>query len=414
MLDIKVETIFEMSSYFTDLQPEPPNAVLGLSQECLNDKFPNKINLTIGVYRTENGDNFVLPSVRSAEAAIFAQNLDHEYLPQDGLSVFNDCTQRLLFGDDASVISNNKICTMQTVAGTGALRIGTEFLKRVSPQSICAIPNITWQNHPNILNSLRVPTSKYRYLTEDGCNLDFDGMMSDLAILPAGSIVLLHSCAHNPSGCDPTNEQWCAILELMQEKRLFPFFDNAYQGFVSGNPDEDAYSIRLFAERGFEMVVACSFSKNFGLYGERVGALHIVTSTSEYVPKIQSVLRSIARYLYSTCPTHGSRIVSYILSNPDLCSQWKNECNSMATRLNSIRRKLFAALTDRNVKGSWKHIIMQRGMFSLTGIPSSAVLQLKEIHHVYMLSDGRISLAGLNDSNIHRFVDALVNVLGTN
>eukprot|EP01040_Poterioochromonas_malhamensis_P010801 gene10801-11773_t len=327
-----------MSSFFENIVPEPPNPILGLSQECTADPFPDKINLTIGVYRTEEGQPYVLPCVREAEDILSEMNLNHEYLVQDGLTDFNKATQKLLFGDDSPLIANEQIYTIQAVAGTGAVRLGIDFVKRVFPGATFSIPDITWQNHPTILDSVGIPFTTYRYLKDDGCTFNYDGVIEDLKKLAPDTFVLFHSCAHNPSGCDPTDEEWKGILQVMQEKQLFPFFDNAYQGFVSGNPDIDAYSIRLFASAGLELIAACSFSKNFGLYGER----------------------------------------------------------------------------EKNVKGTWEHVIIQRGMFSFTGISKPNVVKLKEEHHVYMLNDGRISLAGLNHGNIDRFVDSLVSVLGTN
>lgn len=403
-----------MASFLKDVVAEPPNIILGISQECQADKDPNKINLTIGVYRTEDGQPYVLPCVREAEDILNEMNLNHEYLVQDGLSEFNSVTQKFLFGEDSPLIANKQIFTIQAVAGTGAVRLGMGFLQTILPKVHFSIPDISWQNHATILSSIGVPYTTYRYLKDDGCTFNYEAVLHDLALLPEESVVLLHSCAHNPSGCDPTDEQWVGILNVVKERRLFPFFDNAYQGFVSGDPDVDAYSIRLFAQHNIPMIVACSFSKNFGLYGERIGALHLVASSEDEAKRSATVLRAVARTLYSTCPTFGARIVSFILSDPDRRDHWKRECASMANRLNEIRRELYEKLVARNVKGTWEHVIIQRGMFSYTGISAENVKILKEKHHVYMLTDGRISLPGLNHKNIDRFVDSLIDVLGTN
>lgn len=403
-----------MTSVFDNIIPEPANPILGRSQECTADPFPEKINLTIGVYRTEEGQPYVLPCVREAEDILNEMNLNHEYLVQDGLAEFNKSTQKLLFGDNSPLVANEQIYTIQAVAGTGAVRLGIDFVKRVFPNASFAIPDITWQNHPTIIQSVGLPFTTYRYLCDDGCTFNYEAVLEDLRKLPTGTFVLMHSCAHNPSGCDPSDEQWKGILDVFKERSLFPFFDNAYQGFVSGNPDVDAFSIRLFAESGLELIAACSFSKNFGLYGERVGALHAVTASKEEVPKVASVVRAAARCLYSTCPSFGARIVSYILSDPERKAVWMRECAGMANRLNEIRRLLYEKLKEKNVKGTWDHVVIQRGMFSFTGISHENVLRLKDEYHVYMLNDGRISLAGLNHSNIDRFVDSLASVLGTN
>jgi aspartate/tyrosine/aromatic aminotransferase len=398
-----------MTSFFENTPYEPPNAILGLSQECTNDLFPNKINLTIGAYRTEEGQPHVLPTVREAEKAIIEANGHHEYLVQDGLQQFNMVSQELLFGRQLANVQ-----TIQAVAGTGAVRLGADFVRKVAPTSIVAIPSTTWQNHNTIFSAVGAEVVLYHYLSSDGCTLDFEGMLADVRALPPRSVILLHACAHNPSGCDPSDDQWREILKVVQENNLLPFFDNAYQGFVSGDPEVDAFSVRLFMEANVEMIVACSFSKNFGLYGERIGALHVVCLSEIDKNKVGPVLRALSRALYSTCPTFGAKIVAMILSDPVKKQQWQQECASMASRLNSIRMDLYNALVSRNVKGTWNHVIVQRGMFSYTGIAEVDIKRLKNEHHVYMLNDGRISLAGLNQGNLGYFVDSLVAVLGVN
>ena len=267
-----------------------------------------------------------------------------------------------------------------------------------------------------LLLLLLIVTIINRYLTDDGTGLNFEGLLGDLESAPPKSVIILHACAHNPTGIDPTDEQWTKILSVIQAKNHIPFFDNAYQGFVSGDTNIDAYSIRLFASTGIEMFIACSFAKNFGLYGERVGALHIFTEESDVpsIPNITSQLRCISRAIYSTCPAYGARIVGTVLSNPVLKLQWENECSGMATRLNTVRKALYDSLVKNNVKGTWEHVVTQRGMFSYTGIPAWAVQRLRDEYHIYMLANGRISLAGLNTDNVETFVAALKNILGTN
>jgi len=254
----------------------------------------------------------------------------------------------------------------------------------------------------------------YRYLDSTGCALDFKGLMEDLAACPPGSVVLFHLCAHNPTGVDPSDDQWKEIIDLVKNNALLPFFDNAYQGFVSGCPHKDSIPARVFAETGLEMMVTSSFAKNFGLYGDRIGALHVVASDPNHVPNIASQIRVISRSLWSTCPTHGARIVSRILKDPTLKSLWEVECKGMADRLNNVRAQLHNELTRLNVKGTWHHVTAQRGMFSYTGIQASVVKKLKEDHHIYMLDNGRISLAGLNELNIPRFATALLEIMGSN
>ena len=241
-----------------------------------------------------------------------------------------------------------------------------------------------------MLDELNIPYKTYRYLSDDGTGLNIDGILADIEAAPEKSIVLLHACAHNPTGIDPTDEQWKKILAVIQAKNHMPFFDNAYQGFVSGDTNVDAYSIQLFASTGMEMLIACSFAKNFGLYGERVGALHIFIEEkdSDHIPNIASQLRCISRAIYSTCPAYGARLVGTILSDPSLKSQWEAECNSMANRLNTVRKALFDSLVKNDVVGKWDHVMQQRGMFSYSGIPAWAVQRLRDEYHIYMLANG--------------------------
>jgi aspartate/tyrosine/aromatic aminotransferase len=341
--------------------------------------------------------------------------LNHEYLPQDGDAKFLEVSQKFFFGEESNVLLNGRAYTIQGLSGTGSLLLGLTFIKKFFPEETTVyMPDTTWGNHPSMCNAAGLKLKRYRYLDSTGCALDFDGLLADISACDTGSVILLHMCAHNPTGVDPSDEQWLKILDVIKSKNLLPFFDNAYQGFVTGDAVKDAMPARLFAETGLEMIAACSFAKNFGLYGQRVGALHMVTSTPDNIPTVQSQLRVISRSLYSTPPLHGARIVARVLGTPELKSMWESECKGMADRLTSVRTILHAQLVQLNVKGTWDHIIAQRGMFSFTGLSADAVKRLKEEHHVYMLGNGRISLAGLNDSNIERFAKAILQILGTN
>ena len=304
--------------------------------------------------------------------------------------------------------------TIQGISGTGSIYIGLDFMAKMFPQRKCYIPSVSWENHEKICKEVNLPIGTYRYVDASGLRMDFEGMIADLRAVEVGSIILLHMCAHNPTGMDPTNEQWSIILEVMKEKNLFPFFDAAYQGFVSGDPDVDAFPVRLFVGAGCELMVASSFAKTFGLYGQRAGALHVVTISPATLPAVASQLRVCARVVYSTCPAHGARIVSTVLNNPELHSLWRHECAEMAQRLASVRSTLLQELIDQNVKGDWSHLSLQRGMFSYSGISAGAVRRLRSEFHIYLLESGRISLAGLNSSNISVFVRALKAILGSN
>lgn len=400
-------------SRFTSIPVAPPNPVLGLSRECQLDPSPNKINLTVGAYKDENGKACVLPSVRAAEGIVYNENAGHEYLTQDGYAPFLKVAQELLFGENSNIINEKKVYTIQSISGTGSLRLGAEFLKTFYPNSKIYMTNPTWGNHPTIFQYAGMKVDYYRYLDSSGSALDFDGMITDLKSCPMDSIILLQMCAHNPTGVDPSTEQWDQIADVCKERNLFPFFDNAYQGFVI-DPDTDAYSVRTFAKKGISMLAACSFSKNFGLYGERTGVLHAVVQNEDEIIGVGSQLRQMARPIYSTCPAFGARIVATILGDPVLKKQWLGECKAIADRMLGVRDQLYNELVAKNVKGKWEHVKIQNGMFSYTGLNEETVRRLKEVYHIYMLKSGRVNIAGLNDSNIHTFIDALLSILGTN
>lgn len=402
-------------SVFSELDTLPPDALFGVNSACQADESEDKINLTVGAYRDDDGRPFVLKSVKQAKEIIVKDpEANHEYLPLTGLRSFNELTAKVLLGEDVSASVLSRVHSIQGLGGTGCLRLGIEFLKRAYfpryPNAKFFIPKTTWPNHLNLLRHADVPFEVYSYLTQDGLALDFPGLLGDLKRCPPGSVVLLHMVAHNPSGCDPTREEWQSILQVVQEKNLFPFFDNAYQGF-SQNLEDDAYSVRLFASAGVEMLVACSYSKNFGLYGERVGSLHVFSADVTKGPALISHLSSLSRGLHSNCPSFGAKIVATILSRPDLKALWKEECCFMSSRLNSIRAKLYQLLVSHEAPGNWDHVLHQTGMFSLTGLSAEAIERLRSRHHVYMASSGRISLAGLNSHNVLQFVRAVVETL---
>jgi aspartate/tyrosine/aromatic aminotransferase len=397
---------------FSAVPLAPPNSILGVALECKKDSFPDKIDLTIGAYRDENGKPLVLDCVREAEEVIFNLKMDHEYQNQDGHTEFNLLSQRLLFGDQSNLLSSGRIYSIQGISGTGSLRLGAEFIAKFLGERTVYYPSVTWPGHPSILEEAGVKAATYRYLDSSGIRLDITGMLEDLSSLADGSILIFHNCAHNPSGIDPSEDQWREIMEMCKRRNYLPFFDNAYQGFVSGDPNKDAFAVRLFAENGFEMMVACSFAKNFGLYGERVGALHFVAAATADVPLIASQMRVISRSLYSTTPLFGARIVALILGDDTRRAKWEKECAAMARRISGVREQLYNALVERRVKGDWSHVTHQRGMFSYTGIRPEVVARLIKDFHIYLLGNGRISMAGLNAKNIPRFADALAECIG--
>ncbi|KAK8240201.1 aspartate aminotransferase [Phyllosticta capitalensis] len=401
-------------SQFAHLDQFPMDEAFMIMRDFALDTHPGKVSLGAGVYRDNDAKPWVLPSVRKAEQLVVQDpNIDHEYQPMSGHPPFVPLAQELTFGPLMASLSN-RIVTCQTISGTGANHFAAVFLSQVLSAKRVWISNPTWGNH-HLLWDISAPQVKqqlYSYYNAKTCSLDFDGMIQTLDTeAQPGDIILLHACAHNPTGIDPTPEQWKIIADVCERKRLFPFFDSAYQGFASGDLDQDAYAIRLFAERGFELAVAQSFSKNFGLYGQRVGALHIVVSRSEVAAPTQSHLTKLVRGEFSTAPVHGARIVTQILSDSSLRKQWYADLQVMSSRLKDMRRALYDELRRLGTPGSWEHIVDQIGMFSYTGLNAKQVARLRDEQHIYMMASGRASIAGLNTSNVAAVaaaIDAIV------
>jgi aspartate aminotransferase len=403
-----------MTSVFAAVLQAPEDPILGLNVAFAADTSPNKVNLGVGAYRTDEGKPWVLPVVRKVEEMLLNdKTVDKEYLTIDGLPAFRDAARRLILADS---VPDNKVVTVQALSGTGALRIGFEFLRRFygtkTPYKVY-LPNPTWPNHQNIIRDSGLQFAEYRYFDPKTNGLDYAGLCEDLKAAPSGSVILLHACAHNPTGVDPNYEQWQGILDIIRRKQHFPFFDCAYQGFASGDLNKDAYAVRLFAKAGCEMLIAQSFAKNFGLYGERIGALSVVTSTSQAVEPIRSQLKVIIRPMYSNPPAHGAHIVAKILNDPHLFQEWQSHLTEMSGRITLMRQKLYNALKALGTPGDWSHILKGIGMFSYTGIPEHLVDRLVKEHHIYMLRNGRISMAGLNTKNIDYFAQAIHHVYTT-
>ena len=347
-------------------------------------------------------------------------NLNHEYLPIAGLPEFTTASQKLILGKSSPAITEKRVTSMQTISGTGAVHIGALFLSKfynpANPAAkVCYVSNPTWANHNQIFNNVGIPVKSYPYFSKATKGLDFDGMIGSLKSIPEGSIVLLHACAHNPTGVDPTQEQWKAIAEVIKAKGHFPFFDTAYQGFASGSLAKDAWAINYFVEQGFELLIAQSYAKNFGLYGERAGCFHFITSpagsAAETTARVASQLAILQRSEISNPPAYGARIASLVLNDPALFAQWEDDLRTMSGRIIEMRSALRAKLEQLGTPGKWNHITDQIGMFSFTGLSEKQVAQLKEQYHIYMTKNGRISMAGLNTKNIDYFaksVDAVV------
>ncbi|PWZ01414.1 hypothetical protein BCV70DRAFT_157976 [Testicularia cyperi] len=402
----------QFKSTWAHVKAGPPDAILGVTEAFKRDQDPRKINLGVGAYRDENGKPYVLPSVREAESLVINAKGDKEYLPITGLADFTKNAAVLAYGKDSAPIKENRIAITQSISGTGALRIGGAFLQRHYPEAkTIYLPTPSWGNHTPIFRDSGLEVKQYRYYDKKTVGLDFQGMIDDLKSAPAGSIVLLHACAHNPTGVDPTTEQWKQISDVVNEKGHFPFFDMAYQGFASGDTDRDAFAVRYFVEQGHQIALSQSFAKNMGLYGERVGAFSVVCADPDEKARVDSQIKIIVRPLYSNPPMHGAKIAGTILADPTLYQQWLGEVKGMADRINGMRSTLKDLLVqDLNSKLNWDHITNQIGMFAFLGISPEQVAKLVNEHHVYLTGDGRISVAGITNHNVKHLAESLHKV----
>uniref|UniRef100_A0A5B7ADB3 Aspartate aminotransferase n=1 Tax=Davidia involucrata TaxID=16924 RepID=A0A5B7ADB3_DAVIN len=399
---------FGDNSVFGHVVRAPEDPILGVTVAYNKDPSPIKLNLGVGAYRTEEGKPLVLNVVRRAEQLLVNDSSRiKEYLPIVGLADFNKLSAKLILGADSPAIQENRVTTVQCLSGTGSLRVGAEFLAKHYHQHTIYIPLPTWGNHPKIFTLAGLSVKTYRYYDPATRGLNFQGLLEDLGSAPSGAIVLLHACAHNPTGVDPTLQQWEQIRQLMRLKGLLPFFDSAYQGFASGSLDADAQSVRMFVADGGECLVAQSFAKNMGLYGERVGALSIVCKTADVASRVESQLKLVIRPMYSSPPIHGASIVATILKDRNMYNEWTIELKAMADRIIRMRQQLFDALRARGTPGDWSHIIKQIGMFTFTGLNMEQVVFMTKEYHIYMTSDGRISMAGLSSKTVPHLADAI-------
>ncbi|KAI0511290.1 hypothetical protein KFK09_011915 [Dendrobium nobile] len=397
-------------SRFEGVSMAPPDPILGVSEAFRADTSDVKLNLGVGAYRTEELQPYVLNVVKKAENLMLERGENKEYLPIEGLAAFNKVTAELLFGADSPVIQQGRVATVQSLSGTGSLRLAAAFIQRYFPDAKVLISSPSWGNHKNIFNDARVPWAEYRYYDPRTVGLDFEGMLEDIEAAQDGSFILLHGCAHNPTGIDPTPEQWAKIADLIEEKNHIPFFDVAYQGFASGSLDADASSVRTFASRGLELFVAQSYSKNLGLYSERIGAINVVCSSPDAAARVKSQLKRIARPMYSNPPVHGARIVANVVGDPTLFNEWKQEMELMAGRIKNVRQRLFDNLSEKdNNEKDWSFILRQIGMFSYTGLNKAQSDNMTDKWHVYMTKDGRISLAGLSLAKCEYLAEAIID-----
>ncbi|XP_034666623.1 aspartate aminotransferase, mitochondrial isoform X1 [Drosophila subobscura] len=399
------------SSWFTEVKMGPPDAILGVTEAFKRDQNPKKMNVGVGAYRDDNTKPFVLPSVREAEKRVVNRGLDKEYAPIIGFPEFYNKAIELALGKDSKRLQAKHNVTTQTISGTGALRVGAAFLSRFwTGCRDVYMPNPTWGNHVPIFEHSGLSVKRYRYYNPASCDLDFAGMIEDLKKIPEGAIVLLHACAHNPTGVDPTVEQWREISKVVKDRKLYPFIDFAYQGFASGDVDRDAQAVRIFEADGHDFCLAQSFAKNMGLYGERAGAFSVICTDEEEAARVMSQVKIIIRGLYSSPPIHGARIAAEILNNDDLRKQWLVDVKQMADRIIDARCTLRENLKKLGSSRSWEHIVNQIGMFCYTGLKPEQVTKLAKDYSIYMTQDGRISMAGVSSKNVDYLAESIHKV----
>jgi aspartate/tyrosine/aromatic aminotransferase len=396
---------------FESLALAPPDPILGITDAFQKDPNPNKINLSVGVYKDAKGATPVLESVKAAERRMLEGEKTKNYLAIEGLKDYAQRVQELLFGAGHEILGSNRAVTAQTPGGTGALRVAADFLKKHFPHARIWCSKPTWANHPAIFTAAGLPVEQYAYIDAAGQGLDFAAMTAALKQIPAGDVVLLHACCHNPTGVDPTPAQWKEIASIVHERMLLPLVDFAYQGFGDGL-EQDAAGLRELAKPGRELLVCSSFSKNFGLYSERVGALTVVAGDSEAATKALSQVRISVRVNYSNPPQHGAGIVAAILSDAQLRKQWEQELADMRNRINGMRSKFVDMMAQKTTKKDFGFLRSQKGMFSFSGLTPVQVDELKSKHSIYVVSaGGRINVAGMTDDNLPRLCEAIAAVL---
>jgi aromatic-amino-acid transaminase len=390
-----------MTSFFDAIPLAPRDPILGVSEAFNADSRPGKVNLGVGVYYDDSGRIPVLDSVRQAEARIAAESAPRGYLPIDGVPGYVKAVQSLVFGADARAVSEGRVVTAQCLGGTGALRMAADFLRRFNAGADVWISDPSWENHRALFESAGFRVQVYPYYDASTRGLDFAGMQASLATLAPGSIVVLHVCCHNPTGVDPTPEQWRTLVDIAAARGLVPILDLAYQGFARGL-DADARLVRWFVEAGVPVFVANSFSKNFSLYGERVGALSIVTASADTAARVLSQLKRVIRTSYSNPPTHGARVVATVLGDAALRALWEQELGAMRERIKAMRQALVNSVEGAGHNIDFSFVLRQNGMFSYSGLGVDDVTRLREDHGIYAVDSGRICVAALNDGNVKR------------
>ncbi|QIB52090.1 amino acid aminotransferase [Pseudomonas sp. OIL-1] len=397
-------------SLFFPVEMAPHDPILGLNETFNADTRAEKVNLGVGVYYDEAGKLPLLRAVQAAEEARVAEHAPRGYLPIDGLAAYDKAVQELLFGAESSVMQSGRLITAQSLGGTGALKLGADFLHRLTDKRLVAISDPSWENHRSLFEAAGYEVVTYPYYNPETHGLNLAGMLEGIEALPEGSVVLLHACCHNPTGVDLGLADWARVIDVIQRCNHVPFLDIAYQGFGE-NLQDDALAVRLFAESGLPFLVASSFSKSFSLYGERVGALTLVTRDADENARVLSQLKRVIRTNYSNPPTHGAKIVSAVLNNAELYALWEDELAEMRERIRGMRQALAEKLKAEGVDQDVDFIQRQRGMFSYSGLSKDQVKRLADEFGIYAVSSGRICVAALNMNNVDYVAKAMATVM---
>jgi len=398
------------ASLLASVEMAPRDPILGITEAFHADPNPKKVNLGVGVYTDDSGKVPLLDCVRRADQAILENPAPWGYLPIDGLAAYDKAVQALVFGADSAVVGEGRAVTVQALGGTGALKLGADFLRRAAPAAEVLISEPSWENHRALFEGAGFKVRAYPYYDPATHGLNFTGMAAALGEAPAGTIVVLHACCHNPTGVDLDAAQWARVLEIVMARGLVPVLDSAYQGFAEGI-DADGAVVRQFAQACNPVFVASSFSKSFSLYGERVGALSVATASSEESARVLSQLKRVVRTNYSNPPTHGGKAVAMILSTPELRALWERELGTMRERIRAMRRGLVERIHARVPGSDFSFVMRQRGMFSYSGLTRAQVVRLREEFSVYAIETGRICVAALNSHNIDSAADAIAAVV---
>jgi len=397
-------------SVFSSLQAAPGDPVLGVKEAFDADTSPDKVDLGVGVYLDETGSIPLMRCVHAVEQDLATQNRPRGYLNQTGLASYVPAVQGLVFGDTAPAVLGGRVASLQGLGGTGALRVGAGLLALAAPEATVLISDPSWENHELLFSRAGFRTARYRYYDPAVRGIDVDGMLDDLNHAAPASVVVLHACCHNPTGCDLGPADWDRVIEVMDERGLVPFLDLAYQGFSQG-VEPDRYAVSAFVGSGMPLLVANSFSKNFGLYGERVGAIHFVATDDAEAARVLSQAKTVVRSLYSNPPTQGAAIIAAVLNTPELRAMWEQELEEMRQRILQMRAGLRAGLEQAGVAGDFGYITAQAGLFSYSGLTVAQMQRLRAEFHIYGLDSGRLCIAGLNPRNLEYVVASIAAVM---